>query len=216
MLKKVYAFFMVIVASLILTGTIQAPLGKQNTIIPSVIQPISKTLPITIKPTLKSQEVTYMGDQVNCLAKNIYFEAATQSTAGKLAVAFVTKNRVQSRHFPNTFCEVVYQGPHWDTGHPKRDRCQFSWYCDGMGDDPREGRAWENSKLTAKWFYDHQDRLMDITDGATHYHAGWMEKFPKWAYKYRKNVRIDDHIFYQATRLTHKKKKTNEITLARL
>ena len=135
--------------------------------------------------------------QLDCMAKNIYFEAATQSTAGKLAVAFVTKNRVDSTHFPSTFCDVIYEGPHYASGHPKRDRCQFSWYCDGMGDNPREGYGWRNSQSVAKWFYDHKDRLMDITDGATHYHANWMEKFPKWSKKYKKNVTIDDHIFYK-------------------
>ena len=136
-------------------------------------------------------------EQITCLAKNIYFEAATQSTAGKLAVAFVTKNRVDSTHFPSTFCDVIYEGPHYASGHPKRDRCQFSWYCDGMGDNPREGYGWRNSQSVAKWFYDHKDRLMDITDGATHYHANWMQKFPKWSKKYKKNVTIDDHIFYK-------------------
>ena len=69
MLKKVYAFFMVIVASCILTGTIQAPLGKQSTKIPSIIQPISKTLPITLNPNLLTEKITK--DQVQCLAKNI-------------------------------------------------------------------------------------------------------------------------------------------------
>ena len=69
--------------------------------------------------------------EIECMAKNIYFEAAIESTAGQLAVAQVTLNRVKSKHYPNTVCEVVYEGPHHASGHPKRDRCQFSWYCDG-------------------------------------------------------------------------------------
>ena len=80
---------------------------------------------------------------VTCMAKNIFFEAAIESTAGKLAVAHVTLNRVDSKQFPNSVCEVVYEGPHYTasngTQYPVRDRCQFSWYCDGKGDDPREG-----------------------------------------------------------------------------
>ena len=74
--------------------------------------------------------------EIECMAKNIYFEAAVESTAGQLAVAQVTLNRVKSRHYPNSVCEVVYEGPHTANGFPKRDRCQFSWYCDGKGDDP--------------------------------------------------------------------------------
>ena len=124
MLKKVYAFFMVIVASTLLAGNTQTSQQvnlKNIPQIPSSIQPLL----LSINPILETQTVTQIGNQVKCLAKNIYFEAATQSTAGKLAVAFVTKNRVDSNRFPNSFCEVIYQGPHWATGHPKRNRCQF-------------------------------------------------------------------------------------------
>ena len=212
MLRKVTTFFMVFVASLFFAGsTHTSPTGKITFETSSII-PIVPELPATLNPVNIQQVI--ITDQVQCLSKNIYFEAATQSTAGKLAVAFVTKNRVDSERFPNTFCEVIYEGLHWASGHPKRDRCQFSWYCDGRDDVPRNGRSWESSQSIAKWFYDHQDRLMDITDGATHYHADWMEKYPKWAYKYRKNVRIDDHIFYKHR--YKNKKKTNELTLARL
>ena len=215
MLKKVNAFFMVIVASLILAGNTQTSQQvnlKNIPQVPSSIQPLSI---LSISPILQMQ----IGNQVKCLAKNIYFEAATQSTAGKLAVAFVTKNRVDSNRFPNSFCEVIYQGPHYASGHPKRNRCQFSWYCDGKSDDPRKVRSWKNSQLIAKWFYDHQDRLMDITDGATHYHADWMQKYPNWARTYKRNVRIDDHIFYQKREygnVQNRKLKISELTLASL
>ena len=77
-----------------------------------------------------------------CMAKNIFFEAAIESTAGKLAVAQVTLNRVNSKYYPNTVCGVVYEGLHYTTSNglqlPVRDRCQFSWYCDGKGDEPRK------------------------------------------------------------------------------
>ena len=49
-------------------------------------------------------------DEVNCLALNIYHEARNQPFMGKLAVGFVTLNRVKSDNFPNTICEVVKQG----------------------------------------------------------------------------------------------------------
>ena len=161
--------------------------------------------------------------QLTCMAKNIFFEAAVESTAGRLAVAQVTLNRVKSHRFPNSVCEVVYEGLHYTTASgkqiPKRNRCQFSWYCDGKSDDPRKVRSWKNSQLIAKWFYDHQDRLMDITDGATHYHADWMQKYPNWARTYKRNVRIDDHIFYQKREygnVQNRKLKISELTLASL
>ena len=134
--------------------------------------------------------------ELECMAKNIYFEAAIESTAGKIAVAQVTMNRVRSRHYPDSICKVVYQGKHHSNGFPVRDRCQFSWYCDGKGDEPRPTPAWKDSVEIAEYII-RTPSLLDITDGATHYHADWMEKFPKWAHQKKKLVKIDTHIFYK-------------------
>jgi len=48
--------------------------------------------------------------ELYCLAKNIYFEAGNQPLAGRIAVAEVTINRKNHRLFPNSICDVVYQG----------------------------------------------------------------------------------------------------------
>jgi len=71
-------------------------------------------------------------EELECMSKNIYFEAAMESTAGKLAVAQVTMNRVRSHHYPNTVCKVITQGRHYKNGFPVKDRCQFSWYCESL------------------------------------------------------------------------------------
>ena len=144
----------------------------------------------------KIQEALLDPTQLECMAKNIYFEAAIESTAGKLAVAQVTLNRVNSARFPNTICGVVKQGRHYSNGFPVRDRCQFSWYCDGKGDEPRPTPAWKDSVEIAEYII-RTPSLLDITDGATHYHADWMEKFPKWAHQKKKLVKIATHIFYK-------------------
>ena len=60
--------------------------------------------------------------QLECMAKNIYFEAAIESTAGKMAVAQVTLNRVRSPYYPNSVCGVVKQGKHYANGFPMRYR----------------------------------------------------------------------------------------------
>ena len=138
--------------------------------------------------------------QIMCMAKNIFFEAATESTAGKLAVAQVVFNRVNSEHFPNSVCEVVYEGPHYTAENgkqfPIRDRCQFSWYCDGRGDDPRESRLWTESQNLAKHFIRYKDKYIDITDGATHYHANYIDD-PRWARADRRTASIDQHHFFR-------------------
>ena len=139
---------------------------------------------------------------VMCMAKNIFFEAAVESTAGKLAVAQVTLNRVKSKRYPNTICEVVYEGRHHADGFPKRNQCQFSWYCDGRGDDPRESKLWTDSQDLAKYVILRQDDLIDITDGATHYHARYIDA-PRWAGQKKITAKIDEHIFYRGRGRKH-------------
>jgi len=142
-------------------------------------------------------------EELECMSKNIYFEAALESTAGKLAVAQVTMNRVNSKQYPNTVCKVVYQGRHYKSGLPVKDRCQFSWYCDGKLDVPNIGAMWRESTEIAVYVLATPD-LIDITDGATHYHADYISS-PKWADPRRKTVEIDTHIFYNKARKSVKK-----------
>ena len=59
--------------------------------------------------------------QLYCLAKNVYFEAASEPFDGKVAVAMVTMNRVKHNDFPNDVCSVVYER--------NKRTCQFSWTC---------------------------------------------------------------------------------------
>ncbi len=148
------------------------------------IQDIKTTAELRIDP-----------QELNCMSKNIYFEAAVESTAGKLAVAQVTMNRVKSSSYPDTICDVVYEGKHTPNGFPVRDRCQFSWYCDGKGDEPRETPAWKDSQAIAEYVI-RTPSLIDITDGSTHYHADYIDA-PRWAYQKKKLVKIDTHIFYK-------------------
>ncbi len=91
----------------------------------------------------------YQGE-VNCLAQNIYFEARDQTTKGQIAVALVTINRVESRRFPNSICKVIHQARRYSNGKIKKHMCQFSWYCDGLSDTPRDRIAWKVSKTIAR------------------------------------------------------------------
>ena len=169
------------------------------------------TLAVTSsKNTDEKTEVEYSlvdSSELECMSKNIYFEAALESTAGKLAVAQVTMNRVKSTNYPNTVCAVITQGKHYASGHPVRDRCQFSWYCDGKGDDPHKGRMWRDSAAVAEYVLS-TPTLMDITDGATHYHANYIDS-PRWADPKRKTVAIDTHIFFNHSRKKLRKDLTS-------
>ena len=155
-------------------------------------------IPKTFLPPIGivSPNILEENKQIACLAKNIYFEAAVESTAGKLAVAHVTHNRVSSHHYPDSYCKVIYEGKHFASGFPKRDRCQFSWYCDGRHDSPYPGPTWQKVQDLASYYYANANDLRDITDGATHYHADYIDS-PRWAKYKKKTVKIDTHIFYR-------------------
>jgi len=153
---------------------------------------------------ISTVDETLQNQQVICMAKNIYFEAAVESTAGKLAVAQVTLNRVNSTWYPNTVCEVVYDGLHYTHSSgkkmPVRDRCQFSWYCDGKDDVPPEGRLWRSAFSLAQYVLKDNEGLPDITDGALHYHAKYITA-PSWTRMKKVTASIDQHIFYKTTNM---------------
>lgn len=133
---------------------------------------------------------------LQCLALNIYHEARSESLAGQYAVADVVLNRVESRDYPNTICGVVYQAKMWE-GHPIRDKCQFSWYCDGKSDTPQETDAWYRSLMIAVNIV-HQGKFRGLTEGATHYHTNYVN--PRWNKSMDFIGRIGDHLFYLETR----------------
>tara|TARA_B100000900_G_scaffold407049_1_gene419075 strand:+ start:2352 stop:2960 length:609 start_codon:yes stop_codon:yes gene_type:complete len=144
-----------------------------------------------------------------CLAENIYFESRSDHTAGQVAVADVVLNRVKDNRYPNTICEVVYDGPireSWKTKndpnlsddervfYPVRNRCQFSWYCDGKAENITDQTAWIKAQYIAYQMM-YADRFAGITDGSTHYHAHYVN--PNWARKLQFVGSIGKHKFYR-------------------
>ena len=135
-----------------------------------------------------------------CLALNTYHEAKNQSLVGQIATAQVVMNRVEDDRFPSTVCEVVKEGPtrpSWEDPkkeYPIRHRCQFSWYCDGKPDTPKNEKAWRKAQDVA--FLVLYDKIkLDVTEGATHYHATYVR--PSWARTKKRTTRIEKHIFYR-------------------
>ena len=132
--------------------------------------------------------------QMWCLAQNIYYEARGSNRADRMAVADVVINRVQHTYYPNTICEVVHQGKQYASGAMIRNKCQFSWYCDGKSDWPRDMDAWVEAQQIAYNMVVFQD-ARGITEGATHYHADYVS--PNWAKDFHLVGRIGVHIFYR-------------------
>jgi spore germination cell wall hydrolase CwlJ-like protein len=126
--------------------------------------------------------------QQGCLASGIYFESRGEPVKGQAAVAQVILNRVRNPAYPGTICGVVYQNKRW------RNRCQFSFACDGVRDKVRSRQHWSMA----------QDVAMAVTAGkiwleqvgsSTHYHAVYVR--PKWARSMKRVGRIGLHVFYR-------------------
>ena len=139
-------------------------------------------------------------ESVVCLAKNAYFEARNQSILSQIAVSQVVMNRVQHEDFPNTVCGVVYEAQlsKWykeklNKEVPLKDRCQFSWYCDGKADIIRDQDAYELALAVAHQVLSGYD-MVDVTKGALWYHATYVK--PYWAKEKLYTVKHEDHIFY--------------------
>ncbi len=125
---------------------------------------------------------------IECLALTIYFEARGEPRMGKLAVGHVVMNRARDRRYPQWICDVVRQGGEWP-----RNRCQFTWWCDGRSDQPRERTAWQESKALARNIY--WGFSEDPTNGALWYHADYVA--PIWRKAFGEGPTIGHHIFYR-------------------
>ena len=131
-------------------------------------------------------------NELRCLALNIYFEARNEPRLGLIGVGHVVLNRVADKHYPNSVCAVITQGRKWK-GKPVRDRCAFSWFCNGKSDDPKNMLAWETSTVLAKAIL--KKEISDPTNGSLMYHADYVN--PKWSKDYIIATKIGLHIFYR-------------------
>lgn len=127
--------------------------------------------------------------ELNCLARNIYYEAGNEPFEGKVAVAQVTLNRVNHDEFPDDICQVVYQKNIFYS----RTVCQFSWYCDRQAlVRPIDKQSYDESMIVAKKVLLEGFRLPGLTD-ALYYHANYIN--PNWRKK--RITRVGRHIFYK-------------------
>ena len=126
--------------------------------------------------------------QLDCLTRNIYWEAATEPFEGKVAVAQVTINRVESGRFAPDICGVVYQK------NVVYDRviCQFSWFCDGSSKvRPIYPAHWKEAEEVAKKVLLEGFRLPSVKN-ALYFHADYVK--PQWGKP--QVAKFGRHIFY--------------------
>ena len=142
----------------------------------AIIPVVSHQQPLSLE-----QEVAIdLGQQIECMAKNIYYEAGSEPYEGKLAVAQVTMNRTQSPQFPKTVCGVVYQ------------KGQFSWV-DEKRYPIKSKYAWEECMIVArKALTEHKLHDTIYKTKSMYYHNTSVN--PPWKLKYV--AKIGNHLFY--------------------
>jgi len=136
-------------------------------------------------------------DELSCLAEAVYFEARSESFVAQLAVANVILERVSSKKYPDDICSVVHQSRKWK-GKPIRNKCQFSYWCDGKPETIANVDAYQQSVSASELAL--QGVILAQTEGATHYHAAYV--IPYWATddSFLTLGQVGNHIFYIDTR----------------
>ena len=122
-----------------------------------------------------------------CLAMNIYHEARSEPIAGKIAVAEVTLNRVESKYYPDNICGVVYQ--------KGKKACAFSWTCDNISDTPHEKEEFASAIRLARMVMLNAGNVRAVGKNVTHYHHKNIK--PYWLTDVEEVKRVGSHIFYK-------------------
>ena len=110
-----------------------------------------------------------------------------------IGVGQVVLNRVKSPKWTATVREVVTQGK-YKNGEPIKNKCNFSFWCDGIPEKIANQKAWKKvNDISEILLY---KNIVDITDGADHYEL--KQNKPWWSKGMKKTAVIDSHIFYKS------------------
>jgi spore germination cell wall hydrolase CwlJ-like protein len=159
---------------------------------------------------------------LDCLARNIYYEAGLESEEGKVAVGLVTINRSNDYKYPKSICGVVNQktvfsvpktvtrvkeittGVVFKTVKKVKETqvvwssrvvCQFSWRCENVRKINYNDSRWESSVAVARELLEGgYGELRDKYEDAEYFHEVHIK--PVWAKQKRKINRIGGHVFY--------------------
>jgi len=131
--------------------------------------------------------------EIECMVEAIYHEARSEGFVAQIAVGNVILQRVKDKRYPNTVCDVVHQAKKWK-GKLIKNKCQFSYYCDGKSEKFKELDALLEVIDTSELILN--GVMLEQTIGATHYHTFHVS--PHWSHSptFIKLGRVGSHIFY--------------------
>jgi N-acetylmuramoyl-L-alanine amidase len=122
----------------------------------------------------------YDAAEFECLAKAVHREAGNQSREGKLAVAQLVINRMNSGRFANSICGVVNQ------------RGQF--FQTSSYNPPRDTAQWASAEAIAREAL--EGSAPQVIPGAVFFHATYIA--PNSWFRTRERIaKLGQHIFYR-------------------
>jgi spore germination cell wall hydrolase CwlJ-like protein len=136
----------------------------------------------TMEPVFEQvKPVKLTKKELDCLVRNVFYEAGTEEPVGKIAVAQTTLNRLKTGYWGHHICEVVY-APN-----------QFSWTRDNRAYEEPTGRLWEETKLAVSSVIDNGMRIRQLKT-ALFYHADYVD--PIWRDDNKRIAQYGTHIYY--------------------
>lgn len=191
---------------------------------PSATEVVVKQAGSIIESTINMFATPFLSDKdVDCLARNIFYESGGEPTEGKIAVGIVTINRAQDPRFGKSVCEVVkartvivksrevkktemvrvgYFGPpeKVTTTHMVTEQvpvCQFSWVCGGYARQPKPNdERWVESRAIAEGIArgDYEEYRAKYGT-ALFFHSTGVR--PTWAKTKKMVTKTGHHLFYE-------------------
>lgn len=147
-------------------------------------------------PTFKTAKLD--PQEFDCMRANMFFEARNQkSDEAMIAIGYTVLNRIASKKYPDSICGVVQQAKYDAKGRMIRNKCQFSWVCDGKKKvvdvaNTLERQAWDRAGTLADAVM--RGRVMNPVGNSTMYHADYVK--PYWKKAFKQVAIIEQHIFY--------------------
>lgn len=131
--------------------------------------------------------------ELRCLAANIFFEARGENAEAQQAVAQVTINRVNSKHYPNDICAVVFQSKQFSwTFQQSSENIQKLLEADLSGYNSLDTLGYQKAyKIASRAVL---KPFRGIPSDALWYHADYVS--PKWAKVKQAVGYYGTHIFY--------------------
>ena len=206
-----------VISLMFLSGSVAAANDNSNStqysILDDATEKIGNIVTTLARPIVNPKEL-------ECLARNIFYESGSEPREGKIAVGMVTINRSRDERYPNTICGVVHQRTNTEVSKTVKTTytvkeawykapvektenrtvwetitvCQFSWSCMQVRKPKANDDRWlESQEIAQELLEGGYDDYQGQYGNLIGFHAKYVR--PVWR-NLRKMVTIGGHIFY--------------------